>query len=281
MLSGHVQCIVQNGRRVCDPCEVLAVASAPGRRIWKSRPPAPTDRVDQTRRRETVADLYADGLTTYAIAKRLGFSQATIAKDIKALGISRPAYSAPRKYEAPVERECERGGCSVRFTPIACDVARGNGRFCSRPCAASAAARPRVKGENLICALPKCGRSFWVWDSQLRRADGKFGGYCSRECASKGLWVKNEGAGARGLVGSLENRGLWSLTATRRWSGRWGGHRGKFAGIEKGGRPSLATPEEQQAMFARSAEGLSSRAISAAVFGDERYYKRVQRFLNR
>jgi hypothetical protein len=77
----------------------------------------------------------------------------------------------------------------------------------------------------------------------------------------------------------------WTPRSGQRWAGRANGSKGAVAGIEagraKGGRPPKATPEEQQEMLSFDREGLSSRQIAAAVFGDARLYKRVQRFLNR
>jgi hypothetical protein len=67
--------------------------------------------------------------------------------------------------------------------------------------------------------------------------------------------------------------------------GRWGGAKGREAGIEAGranvGRPAKITPEQALQILELSKEGLSSRPIAERVFGDSRYYKRVLRFLNR
>ena len=59
---------------------------------------------------------------------------------------------------------------------------------------------------------------------------------------------------------------------------------GAQAFVRRGERASEvrdATPIQQQEMFELASQELSSRAISERVFGDVRFYKRAQRFLNR
>jgi hypothetical protein len=66
------------------------------------------------------------------------------------------------------------------------------------------------------------------------------------------------------------------------WHGRWNAHKGKVGGIEggrEGGRPPVATKEQAAECWRRHREGQSSRKIAEAVFGDSRYYKRVQRIV--
>jgi hypothetical protein len=62
--------------------DVLGKAAARPARGWTTGPKA----LPMDERRARVAEMYADGLTTYAIASELGCSQATIAKDSAALG---------------------------------------------------------------------------------------------------------------------------------------------------------------------------------------------------
>jgi hypothetical protein len=92
-------------------------------------------------------------------------------------------------------------------------------------------------------------------------------------------WETGEGA-APAAVGSR----LKAPRARQVWLGRWNGVKGAAAGVEagraKGGRPPKATPEQKQEMLRLSNEGLSSRAIAEQVFGDRRFFMRVQRFLN-
>jgi hypothetical protein len=85
-----------------------------------------------TARRAKVAELYPAHSTT-EIAEMLGWRQSTIANDVKALGISAPV-GPRRKYPKPEPRECRT--CGKTFPPHdASQVARGDGRYCSRLCA--------------------------------------------------------------------------------------------------------------------------------------------------
>jgi hypothetical protein len=129
-------------------------------------------------------------------------------------------------------------------------------------------------------ACRHCGKEIWRYESELRNEHGEF---CSRECWNAYRWVHGIALDADRLV-SL-NPHIVTGRSRQRWLGRWNGKYGAFAGKEagraKGGRPPKATPQQQQAMFALNSQGKSSRAIAAEVFGDRRYHKRVQRFLNR
>lgn len=62
------------------------------------------------------------------------------------------------------------------------------------------------------------------------------------------------------------------------------GHLGKVAGIEQGyrniGRPPSSTHEQKLRVLALLDSGMTDRAISADVYGDSRFYKRVQRIRN-
>lgn len=107
------------------------------------------------------------------------------------------------------------------------------------------------------------------------------GRFCSASCRQLYNWRADEGAHVKGIVASLKTSGLWAGRAQQKHLGRWGGKAGAKAGREKGGRPSKATPAQQQEMLRFDGEGKSSREIAEEVFGDRRFYKRVQRFLAR
>ena len=269
--TGQIASRSDAGRQWVDPTEVVEYATRFGR-VVRSRRPLPAGRLDTEARQTEVARLYESGLTSYEVADQLGFSQATVAKDIKKLGISRPTYRAPRKHEQPAERKCRRPDCHIFFTPSASAVAMGHGEYCSRPCAASDKARPRKAGSTRTCVRRGCERRFWVWDAHARRGGKKFGGYCSSECAGRDKWIANEGAGAEGLLRSLESRGLWSGRATQRWRGRQHGYKGAAAGIEagraRGGRRPELSSEEHELVIRFKSRGLSHRDVAREIWGD-------------
>jgi hypothetical protein len=76
------------------------------------------------------------------------------------------------------ERECEREGCVVRFTPTLEQLRRGAGKYCSRQCYWAAAAKYPDPGQR-VCARPGCEQTFRRPPAII--AEGK-GRYCSREC---------------------------------------------------------------------------------------------------
>ena len=124
MRIGLVTVHMVDGKRRVNANDVLAVAEQREPRAWGG--PPLSNRIAKSERIESVKALYESGLTTYEIGERLGFCQATIANDIKKLGISRIA-APPRKYEAPEERECAKPGCSEKFMPPASAVQLGTG----------------------------------------------------------------------------------------------------------------------------------------------------------
>lgn len=251
--------------------------------------------LDIPTRRVRVAQLYAAGLTTYEVADELGFCQATIAKDVKALGIGRTA-SPPRKYPVPAERACARQGCSEHFTPAASAVAKGHGRYCSRRCArADQGPTQPPRGVELECdgwrndgtrTSPKwvrCRRRIWRENSRIARSQHY---YCSHQCAGSAKWRLDEGVVSRSLRESLEARGLWSTRATKRDSRRFG-QRGASAGIaglehaHKGGARVQATEDQKREMDELLLKGLTTKEIALKVFGEERLFMRVQRHRKR
>lgn len=96
------------------------------------------------------------------------------------------------------------------------------------------------------------------------------GRFCSASCRQLYNWRADEGAHVKGIVASLKTSGLWAGRAQQKHLGRWGGKAG-----------AKATPAQQQEMLRFDGEGKSSREIAEEVFGDRRFYKRVQRFLAR
>jgi hypothetical protein len=80
--------------------------------------------------------------------------------------------------------------------------------------------------------------------------------------------------------------------AKKRWTGRLNGHRGassghlgREAGIEVGhtniGRPADLSPQQCVEILELRREGLGTRRIAERVLGDQKYFMRVVRFLNR
>ena len=182
-------------------------------------------------------------------------------------------HEAHRIYPKPEERVCGRDGCEERFTPTGSNVAYGWGKFCSKRCSAiSTEAHTKRQGQMVAC--DHCGKQKWRYDCQI---DGDRN-FCSREHWGEYRWE-------HGLAISDDVVGLVSGRARQKWKGRWNGHLGAAAGIEagraKGGRPPKMTPEQQQEIMRLDAAGTTTRAIAAAVFGDERYKDRVARFLRR
>jgi hypothetical protein len=99
--------------------------------------------------------------------------------------------------------------------------------------------------------------------------------FCSHKC-----WGKY-----RFKVGEHHRDGIskafidtWPGRGRQRWRGRWNGKEGALEG-NQGGRPPAATKDEAAECWRLHREGLSSRQVSEKVFGDTRYYKRVQRIV--
>lgn len=90
-----------------------------------------------------------------------------------------------------------------------------------------------------------------------------------------------EGVGAAPATLRVKAHGRTRQVYFGRWSGPKGGAAGIDAGKEKGGRPAEMTPEQQQQIFELEDAGLSTRQISEIVFGDRKFHMRVYRFLRR
>jgi hypothetical protein len=267
--------------------------------------------VEISERRQRAVDLYAEGLSTAAVGERLGCSRMTIARDLRATGVDirgtiepqtepricardgcenvfRPTprqlrsgygkfcsracdHEAHRIHPKPKERVCARPGCVNRFTPLGANVALGWGTYCSKRCSAlSTYERGKRKGRMVACDF--CGEETWRYDSQLKPSGLHF---CDHSCWGKYRW--KTGTAISGDVVSLA-RGR----SRQVWHGRWNAHKGKAGGIEggrEGGRPPVATKDQAAECWRLHREGQSLRRIAEAVFGDSRYFKRVQRII--
>jgi hypothetical protein len=237
---------------------------------------------DRTKERITrlqrVAELDASDVPRDEMAAQLGISPSQLQADLRDL--DRPKRAARRKHPKPEARTCAREGCEEVLTPTGYQVARGWGRFCSRPCARAAGrvAEPTPRE----CRYRHCNRIFTPWPSEAARPG--HGQFCCHEHRQLHFW-RDEPERVAGIIRSLEGRGLLKARGRKRVFGRLGGKKGASHGIEagraKGGRPPKSTPEQQQAMLLLDREGLSTRDIAEHVFGDPRYKDRVARFLRR
>lgn len=274
----------------------------------------------KTERRRRAVELYGQGLSTKAVAAELGCALSTAWSDLKAAGVEfrhtneakteprecaregceepfRPTavqlrngygkfcsrqcdHEAHRIYAKPAERVCAREGCEERFTPTGSNVAYGWGKFCSNRCAAlSTGAHQKKKGDTVTCE--HCGKAFWRYDCEIKTSERLF---CGLPCATKYRWE-------HGIAISDDVVSLISGRSRQKWKGRWNGHKGAAAGIEagraKGGRPAKWSADDdeqarmQQEILRLDQDGLTTRQIAEAVFGDARYKDRVARFLIR
>lgn len=188
-------------------------------------------------------------------------------------------HEAHRIHPRAEERVCARPDCQNRFIPDGFNVAAGWGKYCSSRCSAlSTSAHQKKKGRVVACR--KCGKEEWRYDCQLTNEHGEF---CSRECWNAYRWANGIALDPDRLV-SLSPH-VVTGRSRQRWLGRWNGKKGAAAGIEagraKGGRRPTMTPDQQVQIHRLANEGRSTREIAGIVFGDRRYYKRVQRFLAR
>lgn len=258
---------------------------------------------------QDIVELYLAGETAAEIGVRFGVTKAPILAVLRASGTPR-RRPGPRPKHPPVEaRVCELESCATIFTPTRYEAARGR-RFCSRECA-DAGKRVLPVPEPRQCE--NCGTTFLPRADQAARGDGRFcklqcKGEASqvrpqpgeRTCARPGCenrftptaWLAANGQGEccsdscaareRWRTGKVSTNVISlarSPRARQRWLGRWAGKEGATGGRE-GGRPAIATVEQSSEIFRLAREQkLSSRRIAAEVFGDARFYKRVQRIL--
>jgi hypothetical protein len=261
-------------------------------------------------RRQQAAIYYLSGMTVEEIAERLGFYWLTIHKDLKQLDV--PRRDRRRKHPRPAERTCARDGCSVRFTPTPNQLQRGAGRYCTKACADVAKRLHPLPAER-ECARPGCSVLF-VPDAH-KAAHGR-GLYCSRPCRDADRWrfrtarvqITCEQCGRGHWVKSpyYRQQRFCSSTCWASWRKVWAiktlkllpgsvrqklagvrGHEGAEHGIDgfhhghEGGAPPKSSGSEQQRMYEMLQTGRSYREIAAEVFGDAKYYKRVERFAHR
>jgi DNA-binding XRE family transcriptional regulator len=125
----------------------------------------------------------------------------------------------------------------------------------------------------------ECGRVVERVLSKAQRG-GENNNFCSNVCAKTFHWTHQIG-----VADAVVRR--WSGRTRQVWYGRWNGWKGKKFGIDgleharaKGGRPPNMT-DEQQKILELHREGLSTRKVAEAVFGDARLKDRVARFLRR
>jgi transposase len=136
-------------------------------------------------RRARVASLYNGGMTTREVARELEVSQATVAIDVGALGVARPARRPP-KYALPKPRECAH--CGDAFTPKYPSAAIGDlGRYCSAACRVEGL-RKHPRADERVCARPGCETTFRPAAAALLRGGGR-GTYCSQECRRTGQTI--------------------------------------------------------------------------------------------
>jgi hypothetical protein len=142
--------------------------------------------------------------------------------------------SVPRKHPARQLRPCEREGCQNLHAPTGYQVAKGEGRFCSRAC--HYAARQVAEPEERVCARKDCEVRFTPYPSEVAKGKGHF---CSDRCRGLALFRTRQ---MSAFVDSLKERGLWGSQADVRWRRRWNG--------QKGGAPTLLEKDEERVRLA-------------------------------
>lgn len=83
-----------------------------------------------------------------------------------------------------VETTCKECGNPIK--PKLCDVLRGGGKFCSKPCAAKW--NGRAKESKVIRYCMQCGAEFNAWPASIKQGRGKF---CSNACRHKSRIGRN------------------------------------------------------------------------------------------
>jgi hypothetical protein len=211
---------------------------------------------------------FAEGLNTRQVGERLGCSPNTVQRRIRELARKPRAPGKPEKYP-PVELGvCGTPGC----TDPACDVPYGT---CH--CACGAETRIATRHDRLRGYVKGKHERFLRAHYDRDREEYR------RFHADKMTATMN------GLMSDPRRKAEWQMSRhsypglpkNTRGFGVLGASDGIEAGRAKGGRRPKARPEQQQEMLRLDREGYSSREIADQVFGDRRFYKRVQRFLAR
>jgi transcriptional regulator with XRE-family HTH domain/AcrR family transcriptional regulator len=256
---------------------------------------------------------------TPTIARELGIPRSTVALYLAQAGVVMRPPGGRRKHPRPRPRRCAH--CDRWFTPPdAAQVARGDGRFCTRLCArrderarestraasvarhrALKAAADQIRAADDAMTTADVAEELRISPNTVLRyiRDGKLRAQLHAIEGERIYFIKRANFDRfkqeewprrwKAVEDNLAAWGAyppgWSRQSRLRWQGRQGGPRGAAAGIEMAwrslGRPPLSTPEQQQEMLRLHREGLPSRKIAESVFGDPKYKDRVRRFLNR
>ena len=250
-------------------------------------------------RRQRVDELYPELRSSPKVASIIGCSYMTVCTDLEALGIPRMHHQESLALaDAEIQRAVKERRERVRvlypelrsIRRVAAELECSHGTVVNDLAALGLSPGPRTKRRGRMGPCRRCGKEEWRYECDI--GQNPHGEFCTRECWN--LWRWEHGKITSQIGDDGEYHGVISLSPRRRtgkarqkWLGRWNGSKGAAGGIEagraKGGRPPKMTPE-QQVEILRLDGGIhekSTREIAEIVFGDRRYYKRVQRFLAR
>jgi transcriptional regulator with XRE-family HTH domain len=214
---------------------------------------------------------YRDGASFETIGVEFGKAPSTVHYLlVERRGVAPRPCSVPDKHPARSLRTCERNGCHNLHAPTGYQVAKGEGRFCSRAC--HYADRQVAEPEERICARKGCKVRFTPHPSEVAKGKGRL---CSDRCRGLALWDDEDKVAA--FVASLRARGLFKTRAERAWGGAWPAKRqGRVAGkrpveelfpelaadaldLQRAGR-SLRDIAAETRLTKREVEGIFARA---------------------
>jgi hypothetical protein len=218
---------------------------------------SPSNRLRSSQRALEAVRLYVElEMPEAAVAAEVGVSKRQVGRYLAKHGVAIRPWPRPWKNPEPGLRQCPV--CETWFRPTPKAAARGDGKFCSRPCSYEHRRR-HPRPEPRECALLGCDRVFTPRPAQAARGDGKF--CCHEHYAAspdfvemvteraRNSWATGAGLALAALAAESEaaTAGGRKVPASppvrRRWHGKWHGQRG--------GRPRASLSDSVLAEIAR------------------------------
>lgn len=148
-------------------------------------PTSPERAASRLERMAIAVELHEQGLRQQEIGDKMGITQVSAGRLLRAAGVTTHAPGKPAKYPQPEPRACEN--CETVFTPQYPSLAVGpHGRFCSPECRVAGLRKHEPVGAR-VCANPKCDRTFTPHPGNAHRGGGI---YCSAECRKTGETIR-------------------------------------------------------------------------------------------